>query len=131
MSEGENRVTLTPGQVWAYRTRRGEEKSTLVICRIDPHDKLGVIVHLTIKGLQVKNPEHPAGFSSTIIHAPVTTAVLRDSLTHLVATDAPPEDYRDAYDSWQAAFAKGETGVWTQPVAEIVGLLEDAINQSG
>jgi hypothetical protein len=35
-----------PGQVWSYKTRPGEERSTITILRVESSPKLGMIVHI-------------------------------------------------------------------------------------
>src|SRR5687767_2935919 len=58
------------GQKWSYETRSGEEKSYLVIVKIDHDPKLGKIIHIAMRGLRMKNPHSPDGLSENVNHMP-------------------------------------------------------------
>ena len=36
------------GQIWSYKTRPGEEKSTVLINKVESHEKLGKIFHISV-----------------------------------------------------------------------------------
>jgi len=44
------------GQEWNYKTRNGEENSTLKILKIEEYPKPGKVIHISIGRLRVKNP---------------------------------------------------------------------------
>lgn len=48
------------GQIWTYKHRLHEPQSTLTIFKIDPHERLGPIFHITISNLQITNPNDPS-----------------------------------------------------------------------
>jgi hypothetical protein len=58
------------GQVWSYKTRPGEEKSTFQVVKVEQHTILGEIIHVAIHGLQVNNPLSPEGISQNVPHLP-------------------------------------------------------------
>lgn len=77
-----------PGQVWTYHTRPGEEESRLTIVKVEPHDKLGTIVHIQVNGIAQKPP--PArGLNSVIHHMPFAEEAIGRSVIELAASDAP------------------------------------------
>jgi hypothetical protein len=117
------------GQVWRYQTRPGEENSRVLINKIEAHDKLGRIFHISVLAVQVKNPRIAGGISTELPHFPVSEQTLKDSLLEQEGSQAPNPDYLEGYDIWKAAFDKGEAGVFTITVADIVGVVEQSINQ--
>jgi hypothetical protein len=59
-------------------------------------------------------------------HAPVTRQALEASVTELVQEGAALPDISEGYAVWLLAFEKGQAGVFTLPVAQIVQHIEDA-----
>ncbi|WP_420590206.1 hypothetical protein [Bacterioplanoides sp.] len=118
------------GQVWSYKTRAGEEKSTVLINKVETNEKLGNIYHISLNEVKVKNPHIAGGFSSELPHFPVSEETLKKSLLKLVGNTTPNPDYIEGYHTWKSAFDAGEAGIFTISVAEIVGFIEDTIKQS-
>lgn len=78
-----------PGQVWSYKTRPGEEESTLSILRIESSPKLGVIIHIRVNDFQFKNcTGGPA--PHTLGHAPFSRAAIDSSVVKLLRTVEVP-----------------------------------------
>jgi len=117
------------GQVWSYKTRIGEEKSTVLINKIESNEKLGKIYHISLNEVKVKNPHIAGGFSNELPHFPVSEETLKKSLVKFVGKAAPNPDYIEGYNTWKSAFDAGEAGIFTISVAEIVGFIEDTINK--
>ncbi|GHU32374.1 hypothetical protein FACS189497_13920 [Betaproteobacteria bacterium] len=117
------------GQVWSYKTREGEEESTVLINKVEQVPKLGKIFHISIFGVKVKNPRISSGVSTELPHSPVSEETLRKSLKKLIRRSSPNPDYAEGYKTWKEAFDKGEAGVFTIDVAEIIDVIEKAINQ--
>jgi hypothetical protein len=59
------------GQIWNYNTRTGEDNSTLTILKVEKYDSAGVVIHIYVNGLKLKNPQRPSGFSDDIGHLPI------------------------------------------------------------
>src|SRR6516162_8458829 len=68
-----------PGQVWTYATRPNETSSTLTILQVDRSEKVGIIVHIRVDGIQMHAPN--GNVLTSIGHTPFT----RDAL--LLSTD--------------------------------------------
>ncbi len=117
------------GQVWSYKTRKGEEGSRVLINKIESNPKLGKIFHISVSGVKVKNLRIPSGISTDLPHSPVSEETLKKSLTKLIGTSPPNPDYQEGYQTWKSAFDKGEAGIFTIDVADIVGVIEQAINK--
>ncbi len=47
-----NASSLEVGQVWAYKTRPGENGSTLTVLKIEQFKDLGQVVHVRIDGIR-------------------------------------------------------------------------------
>lgn len=117
------------GQVWSYKTRAGEEKSTVLINRIEQNEKLGKIFHISIDGVRVKNRHAARGISTELPHFPVSEETLKKSLIRRLGTRAPNPDYVEGYKTWKAAFDAGHAGIFTISVSEIIGFVEETINK--
>ncbi len=117
------------GQIWSYKTREGEENSTVLINKVEEHDKLGKIFHISIDGVRVKNPHAPSGLSQALPHFPVSEETLKISFVKLIGKSNPNPDYIEGYNTWKSAFDAGEAGIFTIPVSEIVDIIEQTVNQ--
>jgi hypothetical protein len=121
-----------PGQVWTYHTRPGEEDSRLTIVKVEPHDKLGTIVHIRVDGVAQKNPHAPGGVSRVIHHMPFAAEAISKSVIELAASGVPvPASFERGYGLWKAAFDNGKAGVFTLTVAESIAFGEEALNKPG
>ncbi len=124
-----NAADFSEGQVWAYKTRPGEEKSSLLINKVESHPKLGKIFHISLSRVRVKNPHAAGGVTSELSHFPVSQATLEKSVTKFLRTSQPNAEYVEGYKEWKKAFDEGKAGIFTINVAEIVDVMETAINK--
>ena len=117
---------FAPGQRWAYRTRPGEEDSTLVILR---RELLGerAALHVQLQGLRLQNPLLEGGVQTFLGHLPVSEEAVRASVTQLLEIGVQADD-EGGYALWRGAYEREEAGIFTLPVAEIVQALEEAVN---
>lgn len=115
------------GQVWSYRTRFGEEGSTLQINKIDDDQKLGPIFHISVFEVRVKNPYAPEGSVIELPHFPVSKETLDKSVVALSKTPARKVAYEEGYSHWKREFDAGRAGVFSASVAEIVAGVEATI----
>lgn len=116
------------GQVWSYKTRPSEKSSTVLINRVDSHEKLGRIFHISVFGVEVKNPHVDGGVSTELPHFPVSEETLKKSLIKLINKRTPNSEYVEGYNTWKEAFDAGQAGIFTISVSEIVGVVEQSIN---
>jgi hypothetical protein len=110
------------GQVWAYKTRTGEEKSTLLINKVEEDPKLGRIYHVSISEVQLKGG--PMTFTNQLPHLPVSSRTLELSCTKLVGQSKPNPMYLQGYRVWRQAFDAGRAGIYTISISEILDLTE-------
>jgi hypothetical protein len=119
------------GQVWSYDTRAADRDSTFQINKVETHETLGRIFHISVDQVRVRNPHIEGGISSELPHFPVSEETLKKSAVKLVRDGVEPNsNYLDGYGVWKEAFDRGEAGVFTISIAEIVDLIESSINQS-
>jgi hypothetical protein len=119
------------GQVWSYRTRPGEEGSTVVIHRIESYPEEGDVFHIAIEEVRLRNHRVDGGLQTAMRHVPVSRATLDASVLDLLRIAAPEEGWREGYEVWQQAFANGDAGVFDIPVADILGYIETVVASAG
>ena len=124
-----NAADFAKGQVWAYKTRPGEESSMLLINKVESHPKLGKIFHISLSGVKVKNPHFAGGVTSELPHFPVSQTTLEKSVTKLLRKSQPNAEYVEGYKEWKRAFDQGKAGIFTITVLEIVDVVETTVNK--
>ena len=98
------------GQVWEYRTRRGEERSLVKIQRIEADSQTNApIFHVSVSGL--RGPHR-----KSLSHAPVSQKTLDLSVTRL----SNDKIYFPAADEGIAEWKQANGGVYSITLAEIV-----------
>jgi hypothetical protein len=115
------------GQVWAYKTRPGEQDSTLLINKVEEDPKLGRIYHISVSKVQIK--VGAAIFTHELPHLPVSLKTLKLSCTELVGHSEPNPMYLPGYRMWREAFDAGHAGIYTVSVSEIVDLSEKMLQK--
>src|SRR5215203_5685517 len=108
-----DRVTTTfaEGQLWRYKTRKGEESSRLIVLKVEEHPTFGSLVHITVDGLAVQSPGTLDGISNSIEHLPFAQAALAESVTELESGGNVIPPFEEGYGMWCEACEDGEGGV--------------------
>ncbi len=119
-----NAEKYSEGQVWSYKTRRGEEESKFIIVKIEKDMRQRKIFHLCIEKVRIKNPRVAGGFSSYIAHIPVSEKILDEDCLKVVDIRKNLPDISNNYKEWKDQ--KG--GVFAIPIKQIVQNIEDMIN---
>jgi len=116
------------GQIWKYNTRSIEPDSRLVVVQVD--DINGEkIVHISVNGLRLKNPQSDTGYGEEISHMPISPEALSKSVIELDGLADELPDYKEGYGIWREAYDSGKAGVFSITVKESVGFMEDTVNQ--
>jgi hypothetical protein len=115
------------GQVWAYKTRAGEEESTILINKVENDPKLGHIYHISIWKVQVKGSR--GVFTDQLPHLPVSRQTLESSCTKFVGRSESNPMYLPGYRMWKQAFDAGHAGIYTISIAEILDLTEKMLQK--
>ena len=117
-------IQYQEGQVWEYRTRPEDTGSVLRIQKIEEGTgfaKYGPIYHISIIGVQFRD----VPLSGTLQHLPVSRETLDASVTRLSNSAATFPSAKPGIEEWRSA--KG--GVFTIPLAEIIGAVEQGFKQ--
>lgn len=124
-----NDIEYSVGQEWNYKTRPAEATSTLTILKIEEYPKTGKVIHISISGLKMRNPDSPTGFAEKLSHIPISEEALDKSVTKVYKENStiPDSIEMDGYSYWKKEFDKGDAGVFTIPVSEIVNSMEKLI----
>ena len=117
------------GQKWSYSARPGEEKSYLIIVKIDNDPKLGRIVHIALHGVKIKNPRSPDGLSTDVNHMPFLEAAIEKSGLKLLKEKVDLPDFEEGYGLWREAFDARRAGAYSITVAEAVSAMETALQR--
>ena len=117
------------GQQWSYSARPGEEKSYLIIVKIDNDPKLGRIIHIALRGLKIKNPRSPNRLSEEISHLPFLEEAIEKSGLTLVKEKVDLPDFEEGYQIWRRAYDEGKAGAYSITIAEAVGVMEEVLNK--
>ncbi len=118
-------LTFHQGDCWSYHTRPGEETSFLVIRKVDQFPNVGEVVHVSVLGLHLKNPNAPGGVSDNILHLPMAAANLRQSVTRKLHRKPPECEWESSYKRWR----RDNGGVMNASVSECVTLIEKIMNK--
>ena len=118
------------GQVWAYNTREIDTGSTLMVVKTEIDDRLGSIIHISVQGVQMRNPHDESGICSVISHLPCSEEAVQESVSHILSTSSTLPDFDEGYQEWREAFDAGRAGIWGIPVSKMVDAMETVLNQS-
>ncbi len=125
--------TKTPefkvGQIWSYKTRTTEAKSTFIIVKIDKATKYGKIIHIALRDLKMKNPRSRDGFSDKINHMPFAEKAVGLSAIKILEENAELPDFQEGYALWKEAFDQERAGYYEISIAEAVAVAEQTLNQ--
>lgn len=113
---------LRAGQVWAYKTRRDELRSTLTILKVEKYPDLGELVHIRVNGIQMLNPLK-GNVISDIPHLSFNELAIKQSVTRLVRSSVTVPDFHEGYDTWRKAYDAGEAGAFDTPVRQTLNAM--------
>jgi hypothetical protein len=116
------------GQRWSYQSRPQEPSSVLVVAKVDHHPVLGVIVHVSVMGLVIRNPSATSGMAEEVAHLPFAEAAIDGSVLSLLEENPMLPDFLEGYMQWRDAFDRGKAGVFQISVAEAIDRLEASLN---
>ena len=115
------------GQVWSYKTRPNEKKSSFIVVKVENHPKLGNIIHIALRDLKLKKPN--GDFIESAGHLPFAEESINKSAVKLVKEKEDLPDYEEGYSMWREAFDAGRAGVYTITISEAVDVMEASLNQ--
>ncbi len=119
-------IDFKPGQRWHYKTRPGEDSSTLIILKTGYYNHVG-LVHVCVEGVDVKNPYKPG--LDTLFHMPFSKEAMQKSVTQLISENNPLPDYIEGYNNWKKEFDAGTGGFFSTQVSEALDASQQAISR--
>jgi hypothetical protein len=114
------------GQRWRYRTRVGEDNSTLVIGLIEDRADLGRVVHITVEGLEIRRPG--GAVVDRVGHVPISEPAVARSVLALEATGVATPSLMEGYTVWRDALGQG-AGVFDISVADAVETIASGLQR--
>lgn len=118
------KLTFAVGQEWSYQTRPHESDSTFIITHIDQGGPKGIIVHIFVKGLKMKNKLSASGFNDHIVHLAYSEKAIRASGIKLKNENCSLPPFQEGYLTWLKGFEQNKAGVFKLPLNECIAFLE-------
>ncbi|THB72874.1 MAG: hypothetical protein D6B28_04710 [Gammaproteobacteria bacterium] len=115
---------LMVGQIWKYKARPHESQSTITIVQLDNY-----VVHISISGLKVKDPDADDGLAESIRHLPMEINAFNNSKTKLVGFTEKLPEFEEGLADWIKARNRGEAKPISIPVKDVIEQVEIMINQ--
>ena len=111
------------GQVWSYHTRPGEEKSRLLILKVEEieNKEARVLVHVYVGNVSVRS------MVPAVPHMVFSEDAIDNSVIELLGHTSSLPDFRLLYDTWRKNFDKSHIGVLDLTVAEAIDVIENII----
>lgn len=116
---------LKVGREWEFKGRPADPKPALVILKIETLPSLGEVVHVSVRGVHIKNPRAPTGSADTLQHLPLSRAAVEKSVTKLLHDSVTIPDYAEGYEQWRRA----RGGAFSTSVREALDFVEKALSQ--
>ena len=114
------------GQIWRYKTRPGEEDSTLIIVKTEYYDEvIGNVIHISVTGVRIKNPNVEGEIIDKVPHMPFSESAITASVVELIDQGADLPSFEEGYNMWKSASG----GIFTIQVSEAVEGMELGLNQ--
>ena len=116
------------GQRWRCQGRSADEQPVLLINDISPHPRGGLIYHISLEGLKIRNPRTPGVLLERMAYLPVAVQTLDHSGMALLDSQPVNPAYRQGRQQWQVAFDAGDAAVYGNTIAAITGLIEKQLH---
>lgn len=114
---------LKVGQAWSIDAGRFGKDATLIVCKIEEVEKIGRVVHVAIKDIELKTPH---GTQTLLPHLPFAEKTIFENVGDLKAASIALPDFSPGYEQWKQA--KG--GAFTITPREAMEFVERTLNQS-
>ncbi len=115
------------GQIWQYQTRRGEEKSTLQIIGISKYPDEEAIIHISVRGLNMKNPMSENGILEEIGHMAFSRQAFAESITTLLGKSKVSDAAKKSYEDWLLEYETEGGGLFSVSIATLIELMEQGM----
>lgn len=116
------------GQRWQCQGRTADNPPLLLINEISTHPRGGLIYHISLQDIRVRNPRTPGKLLTEMAYLPVAVQTLEHSGLQLRDIQPINPAYQEGRQQWQAAFDAGNAAVYGNTVAAIVHLIEKQLH---
>jgi hypothetical protein len=121
LAVADDKPTFAPNQEWSYHARPQDADSTIVIGLIQDHPKMGRVIHVTVRRVNVRTAQLTL---TEIGHLPISEAALAASVIELKGVVDAPQSVALGIKEWERA--KG--GVFTISIAQAVDYMERTLS---
>ena len=117
------------GQVWKYKTREGEEDSTILVLNEEYYQfpERVDVVYVAINNLKMKNGKEESGFSEEIEFLPFSKKSIDNSVIELIEENVWVHPYEEGYFEWKKAFMAGKGGIFDMTVKTAIKSTEQTL----
>lgn len=117
------------GELWKYDSREGEEESYVVIRKIEEDDRLGCIIHVSIKNVSLKSKNTELGVLDSIGHSPFSDKALLPCLIEKLDGIDSDDGWEEGYGMWKEGFDAGKAGIYSISIKDSVERMESILAQ--
>ena len=117
------------GQIWKYKTRAGEEASTLTVLKVEKFTNTDTIVHVRIDGVKIYSPTSPSGYSDEIGHMPFQKKALLGSIVSIIGQNDTTLALLTGYAEWRNAKDSGKAGYFVINVQKAITSIDSVMRQ--
>lgn len=115
---------LAPGQ--AFQVALADCTAVVIVGDIDDDTRAGSVVSVSIADI---TPPVLHGYLNRLLHLPFEREAFELSALEAIGDRPLPQGFADAYRQWRDPFDKGEAGIFTLPVEEVLPVLFEALSQ--
>ena len=105
------------GQVWEYKNRFLEGKSTITILKVEKYSDLGDVIHIRVDEINMINPLKGNEINE-IPHLPFKKSAIESSVTKLIRIEKEIPEYWEGYNTWREAYDAGKAGAFETSVKD-------------
>ena len=118
---------LKVGQVWRYKTRKGEAESRAIVLKIeDTEDLQDAIVHFKVTGLNIQaGSGDKQSTISELGHIPLMKSIVSKELIKVSGSTQVSLKMLDGYREWSL----NEGGIFALGLSDSISLVESGINR--
>lgn len=121
--ESEQQNDFVVGQVWSYETRQHEQKSKLIILKVDYFED-AVVVHIRLENLKLLDSDALHGIRTIVPHMAILQTALQKSVVKLLDKNKRVPEFSKDYQSWREGDGIGSAWAWHYSVSKALNGLE-------
>jgi hypothetical protein len=115
-----------PGQIWSYKDAPRSD-SRAIVGRVENIAGTGWVVSVCVTNVYLPNWQTRERELNAISHAPMTAEAMDISVIEQTGTGEPIDGFVEGYGEWRSLLDKGEAGVFTITVVDVVKFIGEAV----